>query len=102
MHSGSPKIRCSASTSSSVIGRSHTVTAPTLPSAAMANPEKIEQLRARAQREIDEGVLPSCQLAVALDGEVIHHETFGDATTDEPLRHVLVDEGRSSPRRCGS
>ena len=53
----------------------------------MANPEKIEQLRARAQREIDEGLLPSCQLAVALDGEVIHHEAFGDATTDN--RYVM-------------
>lgn len=53
----------------------------------MANTEKIEQLRTRAQREIDEGLLPSCQLAVALDGEVIHHEAFGDATTDD--RYVI-------------
>ena len=53
----------------------------------MANSEKIEQLRARARREIDEGLLPSCQLAVALDGEVIHHEAFGDATTDD--RYVM-------------
>jgi CubicO group peptidase (beta-lactamase class C family) len=53
----------------------------------MANPEKIEQLRTRARREIDEGLLPSCQFALALDGEVIHHEAFGDATTDN--RYVI-------------
>src|SRR5687768_1384208 len=87
MHSGSPKMRCIASTSSSVNGRSHTATPPTLPSPAMANPEKIELLRTRAQREIDEGTLPSCQLAVALDGEVIHTEAFGDATADS--RYVM-------------
>jgi CubicO group peptidase (beta-lactamase class C family) len=53
----------------------------------MADTEKIEQLRTRAQREIDEGLLPSCQLAVALDGEVIHTEAFGDATLDS--RYVM-------------
>src|SRR5688500_16727994 len=93
MHSGSPKIRCRASTSSSLNGRSHTVTPLTLPSAAMANPEKIEQLRTRAQREIDEGLLPSCQLALALDGEVIHHEAFGAATTDN--RYVIFSSTKA-------
>jgi CubicO group peptidase (beta-lactamase class C family) len=44
--------------------------------------DKVEQLRKRAQREIDEGLLPSCQLALALDGEIVLHETFG-AATDE-------------------
>jgi CubicO group peptidase (beta-lactamase class C family) len=53
----------------------------------MANPEKIEALRTRARREIDEGRLPSCQLALALDGEVIHFETFGEATNDN--RYVM-------------
>lgn len=53
----------------------------------MANDEKIEQLRTRAKREIDEGLLPSCQLAVALDGEVVHFETFGEATNDN--RYVM-------------
>jgi CubicO group peptidase (beta-lactamase class C family) len=32
----------------------------------------------RAHREIDDGFLPSCQLAVALDGEVILFETLGE------------------------
>ena len=59
----------------------------------MANAEKIEQLRARARREIDEGGLPSCQFAVALDGEVIHHEAFGDATTD--TRYVMFSSTKA-------
>jgi CubicO group peptidase (beta-lactamase class C family) len=53
----------------------------------MVNTDKIEQLRQRAKREIDEGLLPSSQIALALDGEVIHHEAFGDATTDS--RYVI-------------
>lgn len=53
----------------------------------MADSDKIEQLRTRARREIDEGVLPSCQLALALDGEVIHFEAFGEATTEN--RYVM-------------
>ena len=48
---------------------------------------KIDQLRQRAQREIDNGTLPSCQLALAKDGEVILHETYGDATNDN--RYVV-------------
>src|SRR5438874_9167975 len=49
--------------------------------------DKVEQLRKRAQREIDEGVLPSCQFALALDGEVVAHESFGDAELD--TRYVI-------------
>ena len=36
-------------------------------------------LLARARRDVDEGVLPSCQLAVAKDGELIAWEAFGAA-----------------------
>jgi CubicO group peptidase (beta-lactamase class C family) len=42
----------------------------------------VDALLTRARREIDEGLLPSCQLALALDGEVLVHEALGDATTD--------------------
>lgn len=41
----------------------------------------------RARREIDEGLLPSCQLAVARQGELILHETLGDAAPDQ--RYVI-------------
>ncbi len=49
--------------------------------------DKIEQLATRARREIEGGLLPSCQYAVALDGEVIAGETLGDATDDS--RYVV-------------
>ena len=42
----------------------------------------LDALVARARRDVDEGVLPSCQLALAHDGAVVVDETFGaDAST---------------------
>jgi CubicO group peptidase (beta-lactamase class C family) len=41
-----------------------------------------DALLTRAQKEIDEGLLPSCQLAIARNGEIELFEAFGDATTD--------------------
>ena len=49
--------------------------------------EKLDQLATRARREIDSGLLPSCQYAVALDGEVVAGETLGDATPE--TRYVI-------------
>jgi len=46
------------------------------------DPVKLEKLCARAQRDVDEGVLPSCQLAVARDGRLAALRTFGEATDD--------------------
>lgn len=46
------------------------------------DPQAVEALLARARREVDEGVLPSCQLALALDGEVVVEEVFGEAAID--------------------
>ncbi|MEL7207235.1 MAG: serine hydrolase domain-containing protein [Actinomycetota bacterium] len=40
--------------------------------------DRIEDLVARATRDVDEGRIPSCQLAVGLDGEVVVEETIGD------------------------
>jgi CubicO group peptidase (beta-lactamase class C family) len=37
----------------------------------------IEALVARSRRDVDDGSLPSCQLALALDGELVVNETFG-------------------------
>jgi CubicO group peptidase (beta-lactamase class C family) len=49
--------------------------------------ENVAKLRDRAAREIEEGTLPSCQLALALDGEIVHEEVLGDATLDS--RYVI-------------
>jgi len=43
---------------------------------------KLDALLSRASREVDEGVLPSCQVAVGYGGEVLAFEVFGDATLD--------------------
>ena len=34
----------------------------------------------RARREVDEGLLPAAQLALAFQGEIVAAETFGDAS----------------------
>jgi CubicO group peptidase (beta-lactamase class C family) len=45
-------------------------------------PDRLEALLLRAQREIDEGLLPSCQIALAKDGKLVAFETFGKSTND--------------------
>lgn len=43
---------------------------------------QLNALLNRARREIDEGLLPSCQIAVGYEGELVAFEALGDATTD--------------------
>jgi len=47
----------------------------------------LDALLARARREVDEGLLPSCQVAVARHGELVAFETFGAAGADS--RYVI-------------
>src|SRR5687768_15630505 len=49
--------------------------------------DTVQALRERVAREVDAGLLPSCQLAVARDGEVVEQLTLGDATDD--TRYVI-------------
>ena len=42
----------------------------------------VDALLARARRDVDDGLLPACQVALALDGEVLVHEAFGEADVD--------------------
>lgn len=44
------------------------------------NPQRLAALRDRIRREIDSGLLPSCQIAVARHGRLALFETLGDAT----------------------
>jgi CubicO group peptidase (beta-lactamase class C family) len=41
------------------------------------DPEGVAALVARSRRDVDEGLLPSCQLSLAIDGELVVNETFG-------------------------
>jgi CubicO group peptidase (beta-lactamase class C family) len=42
----------------------------------------VDALLVRARRDVDDGLLPACQVALALDGEVLVHEAYGDADVD--------------------
>src|SRR5688572_14438203 len=46
-------------------------------STAALDPDRVTDLLDRARREVDAGTIPACQLAVALDGEVVLDVTFG-------------------------
>src|SRR5262249_51769629 len=49
----------------------------------------VRALRERARREVDEGLLPSCQLAVALEGEVVESFACGELPAGEATRYVI-------------
>lgn len=46
------------------------------------NTEGLQQVVARVRQEVDEGLLPSAQIAVARHGRLVLFETFGNATND--------------------
>ena len=50
--------------------------------AATVQEQRLAALLGRAAREVDAGRLPSCQLAVARGGELVHLSTLGAATDD--------------------
>jgi len=57
------------------------------PESVGIDPEKLEAVFARGAREVREGLLPSCQMAVAKDGRIAGMRTFGQVT----------HEGRPAP-----
>jgi CubicO group peptidase (beta-lactamase class C family) len=83
------------------------------------NPDKVQALMDRAERDIKEGILPACQLAIARGGKIAAMKTFGRAVqggveqpaTDETLfvamsatkaitssaLWLLIQEGKVSP-----
>jgi CubicO group peptidase (beta-lactamase class C family) len=61
------------------MGETHQVTRS--PADAGLDADKVEALVERAHREVDAGLLPSCQLALAKDGELVVFEAIGDADT---------------------
>ena len=52
----------------------------------------IKMLLARARREVDDGLLPSVQVALAFQGEIIANETFG--ATDE-RRYIVYSSTKA-------
>ena len=48
-------------------------------------PERVTALLDRCRREVDEGRIPGCQVAIGFEGDVVLFEAFGDLTTDQRL-----------------
>ncbi|NIP96119.1 MAG: beta-lactamase family protein, partial [Akkermansiaceae bacterium] len=48
---------------------------------------QVQKLLDRCRREVEEGLLPSCQVALAYEGKVVLEETFGEA--DPSTRYAL-------------
>jgi CubicO group peptidase (beta-lactamase class C family) len=48
-------------------------------------PQRLTKLVERCAREVDEGRVPGCQVAVGYEGEIVLFEAFGDVTTDQRL-----------------
>jgi CubicO group peptidase (beta-lactamase class C family) len=53
--------------------------------------EKLEAVFARAQRDIDQGVLPSAQVAIAREGRIAGMRVFGNAVQDGEERPATED-----------
>jgi len=52
------------------------------------HPQKIDELLARVAQEVEAGLLPSCQMAIAREGRLAAFATFGDAS-DDSLFHIF-------------
>jgi len=64
-----------------------TVTAVVDPESLGIDAGRLDELRTRVRREIDSGLLPSCQYALAKDGQLAAFDTLGDAGPD--TRYVI-------------
>jgi CubicO group peptidase (beta-lactamase class C family) len=64
-----------------------TVTAVVDPESLGIDAGRLDELRTRMRREIDSGLLPSCQFALARDGKLAAFETVGAATPE--TRYVI-------------
>src|SRR5438876_4683226 len=53
--------------------------------------ERLEAVFARARRDLDDGVLPSAQVAVARNGKLAGMRTFGEAVQGGELRPATDD-----------
>ena len=58
-------------------------------------PSALETLRDRARQEVDEGLLPACQWALALEGEIVAQETHGAAPLGNANRFVLFSASKA-------
>lgn len=60
------------------------------------NPEKVAALLTRVQREVDEGLLPAVQVALARQGKVGVYECYGTAKSDSLIPIFSATKGITS------
>jgi CubicO group peptidase (beta-lactamase class C family) len=63
------------------------------PEDAGVDPARLELFLRRARLEVDQGFLPSAQVAVARGGQLVAFETYGDATPEK--RYILQSVSRT-------
>jgi CubicO group peptidase (beta-lactamase class C family) len=69
------------------------------------NPDKVQALFDRAEREIKEGLLPACQIAIARNGKIAAMRTLGHATqggTDRPATDETIFVAMSATKAITS
>jgi CubicO group peptidase (beta-lactamase class C family) len=57
------------------------------------DPARLELFLSRARLEVEQGILPSAQVAVARHGRLVAFETYGSATND--TKYILQSVGRT-------
>ena len=73
------------------------------PDAAGFDPAAVDALREKVRQQVDEGRMPACQFAFAVDGELALFESFGSATPTTLLTencgvtHTGVAQDQSTP-----
>ena len=60
---------------------------------AGVDPDRLKLFLSRARLEVDQGILPSVQVAVARHGRLVAFETYGSATND--TKYILQSVGRT-------
>ena len=63
------------------------------PQSVNVDPERLQLFLTRARMDVDRGLLPSVQVAVARHGQLVAFETYGDATNQS--RYILQSVGRT-------
>jgi CubicO group peptidase (beta-lactamase class C family) len=63
------------------------------PESVGVDPARLALFLDRVRLEVDQGTLPSAQVAVAREGRLVAFETYGDATDDS--RYILQSVGRN-------
>lgn len=64
-------------------------------SRAVIDKAVVANLVDRARREIDDGLLPSCQLALAIEGEIAEMVTLGETPAGDDTRYVLFSASKA-------